>query len=144
MSEPYPSLRLADIRKGKRFRTDLGDIDALAESIRANGLLHPVVVTGDWHASFVLDVKREPTGPTVMPEFLGSSISTVLFSQDYRAENPHVRYFVAAYGYAIATVTADAFTCEFKYIGDVWDPNSAITRTDTWRVRAGEHEAQQV
>lgn len=47
MSEPYPSLRLSDIRKGKRFRTDLGDIDALAESIKANGLLHPVVVTSD-------------------------------------------------------------------------------------------------
>lgn len=47
MTEPYPSLRLADIRKGKRFRTDLGDIDALAASIKANGLLHPVVVTSD-------------------------------------------------------------------------------------------------
>lgn len=47
MSEPYPSLRLADIRKGKRYRTDLGDIDALAASIKVNGLLHPVVVTSD-------------------------------------------------------------------------------------------------
>ena len=44
---PDQSLRLADIRKGKRYRTDLGDIEALAASIKANGLLHPVVVTSD-------------------------------------------------------------------------------------------------
>lgn len=42
-----PSLRLSDIRKGRRYRIDLGDIDALAASIRASGLLHPVVVTSD-------------------------------------------------------------------------------------------------
>lgn len=42
-----PSIRLSEVRKGKRFRTDLGDIDALAASIRANGLLHPIVVTSD-------------------------------------------------------------------------------------------------
>lgn len=47
MSDPQPSLRLSDIRRGRRFRADLGDVDALAESIRANGLLHPVVVTSD-------------------------------------------------------------------------------------------------
>lgn len=46
MSE-QPSLRLSDIRKGQRFRTDLGDIDALAASIEANGLLHPIVVDSD-------------------------------------------------------------------------------------------------
>lgn len=34
-----------DITVGKRFRKDVGDVDGLAESIKAIGLLHPVVVT---------------------------------------------------------------------------------------------------
>lgn len=38
---------LASIKVGKRHRTDLGDIEALADSIREVGLLHPVVVTPD-------------------------------------------------------------------------------------------------
>jgi len=38
-------MRIADIIIGDRFRKDLGDIEALAESIAGRGLLHPPVVT---------------------------------------------------------------------------------------------------
>ncbi len=38
---------LESITIGKRHRTDLGDIPALAESIRAEGLLQPITVTPD-------------------------------------------------------------------------------------------------
>jgi ParB-like nuclease domain/DNA methylase len=34
-----------DITVGKRFRKDVGDVDGLADSIKAIGLMHPVVVT---------------------------------------------------------------------------------------------------
>ena len=40
-------IRIADIRIGNRHRHDLGDIEALAGSIREIGLLHPVVVNSD-------------------------------------------------------------------------------------------------
>jgi len=40
-------VKLADIRIGNRHRHDLGDIEALAGSIREIGLLHPVVVNSD-------------------------------------------------------------------------------------------------
>jgi ParB family transcriptional regulator, chromosome partitioning protein len=33
-----------DIKVGKRHRQDLGDIEALANSIAATGLLHPITV----------------------------------------------------------------------------------------------------
>src|SRR5258708_1842360 len=36
--------RISDIKVGKRHRNDLGDIDGLADSIAAIGLLHPIVV----------------------------------------------------------------------------------------------------
>lgn len=39
------SLPLDAITVGERDRADLGDIAELADSIRAVGLLHPVVIT---------------------------------------------------------------------------------------------------
>lgn len=40
-------VEISKIRVGGRFRSDLGDIDGLAASIKKYGLLHPVVVTQD-------------------------------------------------------------------------------------------------
>src|SRR5687768_1117393 len=39
-------LRIADIKIGHRHRKDMGDLTALAESIRQEGLLQPIGVTG--------------------------------------------------------------------------------------------------
>lgn len=116
----------------------------LLDAIQDSGVSNPVTVTGDWHASFVLDVAAEPGGEPVMPEFLASSISTVLFGTDYRGENPHVRYFVAEHGYGLVTVTPDELRCEFQYVDDVWNPDAPISRTDTFVVRDGEHVAEAV
>jgi ParB-like chromosome segregation protein Spo0J len=38
---------IADIKVGKRFRRELGNLDSLIASIQAVGLLHPIVVTAD-------------------------------------------------------------------------------------------------
>lgn len=114
----------------------------LLEAVTESQVHNPVVVTGDWHASFVLDVTAEPGGPTVMPEFLASSISTVLFDTDYRPNNPQVRYFVAEHGYGLVTVTPEQLRCDFRYIADVWDPDSPISRTDTWVLAEGSSEPE--
>lgn len=42
-----PSLAIDQIKTGTRHRRDLGDIDALSQSMVEVGLLHPVVVTPD-------------------------------------------------------------------------------------------------
>ncbi len=116
-------------------------IDAVKESKVSN----PVVVTGDWHTSFVLDVKETPDGPTLMPEFLGGSISTIITSdQSYAAANPQVRYEQSDHCYAVVTVTPAQLTCEFKYVEDIWDRDAPISQTDTFVVKNGEHEAQKV
>jgi alkaline phosphatase D len=114
----------------------------LLEAVTESQVSNPVVVTGDWHASFVLDVTAEPGGPTVMPEFLASSISTVLFDTDYRPNNPQVRYFVAEHGYGLVTVTPEQLRCDFRYISDVWDPDSPISRTDSWVLAEGSSEPE--
>ena len=110
----------------------------LLDGIVSADVPNPVIVTGDWHASFVLDVKAGPDGDTIAPEFLATSMTTVNFAEDYSAANPHVRYFDGTHhGYGLVTVTADELVCEFKYIADVWDPDSPIEQIDRWRVAAG-------
>jgi len=47
MSADVIQMDIANIRIGERVRKDMGDIDALAASIREHGLLHAVVVTAD-------------------------------------------------------------------------------------------------
>ncbi|HTO01805.1 MAG TPA: alkaline phosphatase D family protein, partial [Microthrixaceae bacterium] len=104
--------------------------DRLLKTITGSKVSNPVTVTGDWHASFVLDVLAEPhnqSSAPVMPEFVVTSISTILFPADHSAVNPHQRYFNPEYGFALATVTSEKFECEFHYIKDVWDPNSPIS-----------------
>lgn len=41
------TMAISEIRIGERVRKDMGDIGALAESIRAHGLLHPPAITSD-------------------------------------------------------------------------------------------------
>ncbi|HPB44927.1 MAG: alkaline phosphatase D family protein [Microthrixaceae bacterium] len=121
---------------------------------------NPVIVTGDWHASFVLDVRPEliaeaddpaavlpdgpPSSPPAMTEFVFTAISSVIFAQDYRAANDHIRYFEARNGYGVVTVTPEQLGCEFVYVDDVWDPDSPATTVDRWAVDAGSPQARRV
>lgn len=115
-------------------------IDAVVDKKVSN----PVIVTGDWHASFVLDNSQTAGGPNVLPEFLATSITTVNFSEDYRDRNPAIRYFDGTHhGYGLVTITPDELTCAFKYVADVWDPASPIAQTDTWKLAAGSHDPKQ-
>lgn len=45
---------VTNIYVGDRFREELGDIDALAESIKTHGLLHPLVLTVDEEQRYTL------------------------------------------------------------------------------------------
>ena len=46
--ENHANRKRTDIKTGRRIRKDVGDIPALADSIAAVGLLHPVVITYDF------------------------------------------------------------------------------------------------
>lgn len=121
--------------------------ERLLAGITSAGVSNPVVVTGDWHASFVLDVHETPgdtSSPVVMPEFVASSISTVIFDEDYSAANPHVRYFDPEHGFGLVTVTPDELRCEFHYIADEWDPDSPTAHVDAFVVADGERSARRV
>lgn len=115
--------------------------ERLLAKIVDSGIKNPVTITGDWHASYVLDVQSDPHGDdpkSVMPEFLVTAISSIVFPQDYRDHSPQVRYFEPLNGYAKVTVTPATFECTFCHLENVWDPDSAIASRSTWTLADGE------
>lgn len=113
----------------------------VVEAMESNAVSNPVVITGDWHAGFVLDVRNE-SGDVVAPEFIVTSITTVSFETNYAENNPQQRYFHGGHGYAVATVTPDRFSCDFVYVADVWDPESPVSERNTWYVDRDDPQAR--
>jgi len=110
----------------------------IAESLA--GLRNPVVLSGDYHASFVLDVRADPwdeSSPIVAPELLATAISSAPFAEDYTAKNPHVQYFEPRNGYLVCEVTPDGIAADFRYVADVADADSPVTSGATFVVRPG-------
>ncbi len=62
MSAIYPTKPIADIKLGQRHRKDLGDIEALAASIKEVGLLHPVVINPPPEGLPAVRDRRHPKG----------------------------------------------------------------------------------
>ncbi len=92
-------------------------VDAIADA----GVKSPIVLTGDYHASFVSDLRSDPfdlSRPVVGTEFVGPAISASPFSTDFTATNPQVRFFDARHGYVVCTVERDTWTTEFRYVTD--------------------------
>jgi len=64
---------------------------------------NPIVITGDWHSTFVNDIKQDfsdPESATVATEFVGTSISTnddwIVYGPYYGPmikANPHIKFF---------------------------------------------------
>jgi alkaline phosphatase D len=106
-----------------------------------DGLAAPVVLTGDFHASFVLDAKRAAGGDTVVAEFLVTGISSLPFEAT-TAGNPHVRYAEAGNGYLVCDVTASEWRSEFKFVTDVWDAESPVETRATFVLAPGDREAR--
>jgi alkaline phosphatase D len=119
----------------------------LVDDVVASGANNPVVLSGDYHASFVSDVRADPFDlslPVVATEFLVTSISTFNFPTDYRGQNPQVRYFEPTSGYAVCDVTPGEWRTDFKYVSDVNDPDASVSTGATFLVADGSVVANRV
>ncbi len=115
----------------------------VADALRAADAA-PVVLSGDYHASFVMDVGPGFGDEPLCAEFMTPAISSVPFSEDHTAGNPHVRYFDAPNGYMVCTLTADECRADYLSVDDVWDPDSAVTPAASYRAGIGEPKAEPV
>jgi alkaline phosphatase D len=120
----------------------------LLGSIREIEPSNPIVISGDWHAGFVNDLKRDfddPASETLATEFVGTSISSSCpWADRVRValpENPHVRFFDGSHrGYARCTVDGDLWRTDFRAVGDGGQAETLAS----WVVESGRPGAEDV
>lgn len=106
---------------------------------------NPVVLTGDWHSSWVNDLKAnylEPASETLGTEFVGTSISSGCpWAPAVAAAvpaNPQVKFFDGdRRGYVRATITPDTWTSDYRVVASAADPDGPAETLTSWVVENG-------
>ncbi|MGN9840042.1 alkaline phosphatase D family protein [Nonomuraea sp. H19] len=91
---------------------------------------NPVIITGDWHSTFVNDIKRDfddPDSPVIATEFVGTSISTngddTVYGPYYGPmirHNEHIRFFDGdRRGYVKCTVDREQWRTDLRMVTTV-------------------------
>lgn len=117
------------------------------------GVRNPVVVTGDWHSTFVNDIKRdfdEPSSPVVATEFVGTSISSNGDREVYGPYygpmvkyNPHIRFFDGdRRGYVRCTLDRSQWRTDLRMVPTVSRPDAASYTLASFIVEDGRPGAQ--
>jgi len=120
----------------------------LLQHIADQGVANPVILTGDWHSTFVNDLKldfKRPGAPVVATEFVTPAITTGGDDTPYGPYygpfvpfNPHIKYFEGdRRGYFRATLTPERLTCDLRFVSAVGTPTATATTERSWVVESG-------
>ncbi len=100
------------------------------------GVSNPVVLTGDVHANYVVDVKADfddPYSATVATELVGTSFTSGRDGVEQNpgdavqlAENPHIKFINRNRGYVRNTVTPTEWTADYRVVDYVSEPGAPI------------------
>lgn len=106
----------------------------LFEDLLSSGATNPVVLTGDWHSTFVNDLKvdfKDPSSPTIGTELVTPALTTGGDGTPYGPYyspmipfNPHIKYYEGdRRGYFKASVTAHEMLIDLHFVTSVEDPS---------------------
>lgn len=137
------------------YRVDRGLIYDMLEQ---NGIQNAVVLTGDIHTSWAMDITRDPNNPLVYRpgtpltatqgslavEFVVTSITSPGLSelasvQDaIRLLNPHMKYVdLAQHGYVVLDITPERCQAEWWYVDTIDTPSQAESFGAAWQTADG-------
>jgi alkaline phosphatase D len=113
--------------------------------VASRGTHNPVVLTGDIHCNWAIDLKAnwdDPSSATIGSEFVGSSISsTPTNDENYRSylpENPHVRFYEGERrGYVRCEVTPTAWRSDYQMLESATTPDAPISTLASFVVEDG-------
>lgn len=125
----------------------------LLHQLRAARVANPVVITGDWHSTFVNDIKRDfdrPDSPVVATEFVTPAITSngdgLVYGPYYGPfvpYNPHIRYFEGdRKGYFRVDLSHRRWATDLRFVERVGVPGAAIETAGSWVVEAGRPGAE--
>jgi alkaline phosphatase D len=125
----------------------------LMEFLANRRVPNPVVLTGDYHANWVNNLRlddRRPEMPVVATEFVGTSISSDGNGADKlsdwktaTAENACVQFYNAQRGYVRCTVTPGSWRSDFQVVKDISRPGEPITTRASYVIENGEPGAKE-
>jgi alkaline phosphatase D len=126
----------------QRFSMDAWDGYAASrnrvrDAIIQRGVNGVVVITGDVHVNYAIDMKADfdnPSSATIGTEFVGTSIATGGNGADTTpggltqlAENPHIKFFNAQRGYVRCTLTPERWRTDYRVVPQVTTPGAAVS-----------------
>ncbi|WP_374441247.1 alkaline phosphatase [Stella sp.] len=119
--------------------------DRLLAAIAERRPSNPVVISGDVHAFWVADLKRDfadPSSPTIASEIVGTSITSQGPSEAAirtgLAENPHIRYARGdKRGYVRMTLEKQAARADLLAVDDPFEPNSEVRPLAAFAIENG-------
>ena len=101
------------------------------------GVANLVVITGDRHQNYALDLLRdydEPNSPVVGTEFVGTSITSGgdgvdvgPVGENLLAANDHLKFFNSQRGYVRVHVTRDLWQSDYRVVPRVLTPGAPIS-----------------
>ncbi|VTU22701.1 alkaline phosphatase D family protein [Variovorax sp. PBL-E5] len=103
---------------------------------------NPLVISGDVHAFWAADLRREPGAPIVATEFVGGAITSEGPSAagvaNLLAKNPHLRFGRGdKRGYALMSLDARGCAVEYRAVDDEKLAGSAVRRLARFAVEDG-------
>ncbi|WP_063735654.1 alkaline phosphatase D family protein [Streptomyces sp. RTd22] len=118
------------------------------------GIENFVVLTGDVHVHYALDIKKDfnnPSSQTLGVEFVGTSITSGKDGADKPANwstmttaNPHMKFYNGRRGYVTVTLDGDQARADYKTVSAVTTPNAPLTTAASFVSEAGNPGLQQV
>ena len=147
-----------DGRRGQRLWHDAWDgfpeaRNRVTRNFVRSHVRNPVIITGDWHSTFVNDIKKNfdrPESPTVATEFVGTSISTngdvPVYGPYYGPMikfNPHIKFFDGdRRGYVRCSITPDEWRTDFRMVRSVLRRDAPVYNFASFVVEDGRPGAQ--
>jgi len=113
---------------------------------------NPVVLTGDMHTSWAADVLLDWDDPSATPigsEFICTSITAGGIEPSsslgaYEEGFDYMRFYDPRHGgYSALEVTEDLFTCRFRLVENMQQPDSPVIDLATWVTEKGNPGVQQ-
>jgi len=127
----------------------------LTEAWAQHDVSNPVVVTGDWHSTFVSDILRDfddPSTPIVATEIVGTSVSSNGDGEVYGPYygpmirfNPHIRFFDGdRRGYVRCGVRHSQMRADLQVVSTVSRPDAPESTFASFVIENGRPGAQRV
>ena len=111
-------------------------------------IANPVVITGDWHSTFVNDLKldfKDPSSPTIATEFVTPSLTTngdkEVYGPYYGSmipENPHIKFFDGDHrGYFRVNLNRERWHTDLRIVTTVSQPDAPVYTLASFTVENG-------